>query len=152
MSLSPKAQRCIDFTIRMEGDGKADGAGARFGIDPRYNPDMDVPNLTRAQAVDFYHDRYWVKYRLEEHDEALALVMLDYFVNSGAGPARFSRISDPTPLNVLRDRAHYMAELAGGFVSRDREKVAYWTASLPGWMRRIRANLDAVMALEAKGV
>jgi hypothetical protein len=36
------------------------GKPVNFGINQGANPDVDVKNLTRDQAVKIYHDRYWV--------------------------------------------------------------------------------------------
>jgi hypothetical protein len=53
----------IDPLLKREGgfvarDGRS-GAPANFGINQKYNPDVDVRNLTPDKAKELYRSRYW---------------------------------------------------------------------------------------------
>src|SRR6266700_2325053 len=39
------------------------GGETNYGIDKRSHPDVDIKNLTEAQAIDIYYTDYWQKYR-----------------------------------------------------------------------------------------
>lgn len=167
--MSPKALRCLTFLLKNEGGWKQKEAGdpeTYRGISRDAYPHWigwklvdEAKPLHRGQVIAalepevlaFYEALLWEKYRLEELDEPLALVILDYFANSGAGPSRYMRLEPPVgPFDVLRDRGHYMVDLACGFVSQDPTKVAYWTRALAGgWSRRLADNLEAVRKLGA---
>jgi hypothetical protein len=58
-----------------------DGAVAKFGINSKWNPDLDVPNLTREQAVDRYKKNYWNAYGIDEVPENMRLLAFDIAVN-----------------------------------------------------------------------
>ena len=153
--MTPKAARCIAFLHELERGMSPDGT-TNFGWDQRYNPDIKVMDLTEEQSAARYFQRYWEKYRLEELPEALAMTVLQFFVNSGAGPEIYSHLDQhkpdfqPSPEAVLRAQGHYMMDLACGFVSRKPDKLVYWTDALPGWARRIQKTLRAVRALEGE--
>lgn len=166
--MTDKANRCLTFLCQNEGGWKPSEPGdpeTYRGISREAWPSWigwkivdDAKPLRRGQVLlhlelpvlEFYEARFWDKFRLEERDEAMALVMLDYFAHSGAGPGRFSRIHDPDPYDVIRDRGHYMVDLACGFVSDDPVQVGYWTMAFAGgWSKRLVENLEAVRKLGA---
>ena len=55
----------------------------KFGIAQRWNPDLDVKSLTRAQAIEVYWERYWLGHRYEFLPEAIAIKVFDLAVNLG---------------------------------------------------------------------
>jgi hypothetical protein len=168
-AVTPKATRCLTFALIQEGgyvhqppDPETYRGVSRSAF-PHWVgwPEIDARKPIRRGVIfadlepivlEFYEAAIWDKHRLEERDEALALVMADYLTNSGAALARLSRLPiGYGPMDVLRDRWRYLGDLALGFVNADPVKVAYWTSCLPGWAARIEANLDAVRAIQAKG-
>lgn len=71
-------------------DGRS-GAGARFGINGRANPDVDLKSLSRSGAKDIYVKRYWDKIngdKILEYNPALAFTLMDAAVNQGVGAAQ----------------------------------------------------------------
>jgi lysozyme family protein len=59
------------------------GGATKYGISKRYNPDVDIENLTVDQAKEFYYRRYWQPMRLDEiKDLAVVREMFD----AGGGP------------------------------------------------------------------
>jgi hypothetical protein len=168
--MTDKALRCLAFTLRAEGGYVHDPPDPETyrGLSRAANPDWPgwakidarkpirrgtiFPDL-EALVYPVYAERYWVRYRLEERSEPLALACLDFYVHSGAGPrivrefeAAKGRLA--TPVEICRLRGHYMVDLACGVVLSDQAKVRYWTGVLPGWMRRLRELLRAVRAME----
>lgn len=75
----------VNYTIdTLEGGGRLTrdtGGATRFGISKRGNPDVDVENLTRDDAVRLYHERYWLPARCDQLPAALALQFFVAYVN-----------------------------------------------------------------------
>ena len=40
------------------------GGVTKYGISQKANPDVDVPNLTKEEAIDLYYHKYWMPLRL----------------------------------------------------------------------------------------
>jgi lysozyme family protein len=81
------------LTLIYEGNGRISrdpddpGGVTKYGIAQRWHPDVDVENLTRAQAVDILRAEYWVPIQAAELPWPLAAVLFDHAVHSGAGDA-----------------------------------------------------------------
>lgn len=80
--------RAIEVVLDHEGDVYTDnpvdhGGATKFGIAQRWNPDLDVKNLTRAQAIEIYWERYWHGHRYEFLPEVIAIKVFDLAVNLG---------------------------------------------------------------------
>lgn len=80
--------RAIKVVLDHEGDAYTDnpadrGGPTKFGIAQRWNPDLDVASLSRAQAIDVYWERYWRGHRYEFLPEAIAIKVFDLAVNLG---------------------------------------------------------------------
>ena len=71
--------------LRAEGpmsDRKNDHGGlTKFGISQRWNPKIDVANLTVADARAFYADK-WTRWGLEQLPPRIALKIFDFAVNA----------------------------------------------------------------------
>lgn len=81
------------------------GAPVNFGINQKANPGVDVKNLTRDQAVQIYHDRYWVPSGAEHLPANMQAPYFDVYIRnpskakealaqSGGDPAKFMDITD----------------------------------------------------------
>lgn len=57
--------------------------GTKFGISAKSYPDLDIKNLTRADAVSIYKRDYWDKIKADLLPEALRLTVFDMAVNAG---------------------------------------------------------------------
>ncbi len=81
----------VNVVLKLEGGwnpNEPDGGYANFGINNLANPDIDVRNLDKSQAVHIYKDRYWDQIDgIDKMDQRAALVAFDLAVNSGAGRA-----------------------------------------------------------------
>lgn len=75
----------VNYLIdRIEGGQKLvddQGGLTRFGISKRGNPDIDIEQLTREDAVRLYHERYWTPARCDRLPPALALQFFVAYVN-----------------------------------------------------------------------
>lgn len=84
--------RAIEVVLAHEGEVFTDnpldrGGPTKFGIAQRWNPDINVGDLTRTQAIEVYWDRYWHGHRYEFLPEAIAIKVFDLAVNLGHQPA-----------------------------------------------------------------
>ena len=61
------------------------GGETKWGISKRANPDVDIKNLTKEEAIEIYARKYW-KDEWEQLGFALAACMMDTAVNGGNGP------------------------------------------------------------------
>lgn len=84
----------IDRIITREGGSRitrdpADPGGlTKFGISQRANPDVDIEQLTYADAREIYMQQYITQPRLHLIDDpVLAEVLIDFAVHSGAQKA-----------------------------------------------------------------
>jgi len=91
MSSRETFDKAIEIVLAHEGgysDHPADGGGAtNYGISSRANPDVDVANLTREDAIEIYWTRYWTGNRYELLPERIAIKVFDLAVNMGRNTA-----------------------------------------------------------------
>lgn len=73
------------YTPGLPGDP---GGETNFGISKRWHPDLDIQNLTAAQASAIYQQQYWAPYMEQELDQRVANCALDCAVNQGPGVAQ----------------------------------------------------------------
>lgn len=129
------------------------GGETRYGISKRSYPDVDIKALTFDAAREIYRRDFWVKPRLDQLPDRLAIAVFDGAVNSGArasvgwlqrslgvaddsviGPATVAaaRSCDPsaTLMRYLGCRLAYMAD------------CATWASHGRGWARRIARALQ----------
>ena len=68
-------------------DPEDPGGETKYGIAKRYNKDVDIKNLTEAQAVVIYKKKYWDKYKIEKLPGRLRYIYFDMVINPGSGGA-----------------------------------------------------------------
>lgn len=97
-------QRAWQFTMKWEGGGRvhqvAGDAGqlTKWGIAQRYNPDVDIANLTEKQAREIAKREYWDKCRCDDLPYPLDILVWDAAFNMGTARAgKFLQLS----LNIL---------------------------------------------------
>ena len=123
----------VNFLSAHEGgytENDGNGRPANFGINQGANPDIDVLNLTQAEAKQILHDRYWVASGADHLPRALAAVHGDTAINMGVGAANDLLVQsdgDPHKYLELRD-ARYRALAAAPQADRARY--------LPVWLGR----------------
>jgi hypothetical protein len=87
------------------------GGETKYGISKRAYPDLDIKNLTRAQAQAIYKRDYWDAIKADELPEAIRGLAFDAAVNQGPAKAReFIAQSGGDPAKFARLRhEHYTA-------------------------------------------
>lgn len=84
-------EKAIVLVLKHEGgyvnDPKDPGGETKFGISKRAYPDLDIKNLSLADAKAIYHRDYWLKCRCDEVPYPVALIAFDTAVNMGVGAA-----------------------------------------------------------------
>lgn len=128
------------------------GGETKYGISKRANPDVDVRNLTLAQAQWIYRQRYWLPLHADAMPESAAIQVFDAAVNHGIKPAirmlqralgvPVDGVIGPVTLNAMIavDDARFVARFAA-------ERLLYytdlagWGAFGRGWTRRVANNL-----------
>ena len=141
----------VSTVLKHEGgfaanDGNT-GAPVNFGINQKANPDVDVKNLTREQAVEIYRERYWNAINGDTLPAEIQGTALDAAVNQGPANARkwlAESGGDVTRFNELR-RAHYESLLAKPEFARFRKtwmnRLSFYEKQAAG---TLPANEDAV--------
>lgn len=152
----------VNFVIDvLEGGGALvydSGGATRFGISKRGNPDIDVEQLSREEAVRLYHERYWRPSRADELPPALALVYFAAYVNMRSGEAvrclqraadvQVDGILGPTTLAGAQGfrpqseiRARFSRAAIESYLALVRERPVH-TPSLHGWIGRVCRAAD----------
>jgi len=80
--------KAIEVVLEHEGEVLTDhpndrGGPTKFGISQRWNPDVNVRELTREQAIEIYWQRYWLGRGYERLPEPVAIKIFDVVVNLG---------------------------------------------------------------------
>jgi lysozyme family protein len=87
MSSRETFNKAVEIVLAHEGgysDNPADLGGAtNYGISSVHNPDVDVENLTRDEAVEISFAKYWSGNGYELLPERLAIKVFDLAVNMG---------------------------------------------------------------------
>lgn len=83
-------QRAVHVTIQNEGGdavtSDATGGLTKYGWALNENPGLTrdaILNMTEAQAIDRYRDKFWTPYRWAELPDAVAVKAFDIAVNAG---------------------------------------------------------------------
>lgn len=83
----------LAFSLKWEGGDKITndpddpGGLTKYGISKRANPDLDIENLTYAQASSVYKSRYWTAGGCDFLPKPLNVVQFDACVNHGVSNA-----------------------------------------------------------------
>lgn len=129
----------VQRTLKVEGgysatDGNS-GAPVNFGINQRANPDIDVKNLTKDQAVQLYKSRYWDAIGGDSLPAAIRATAFDAAVNQGVPwtkAALQQAGGDVAAFNALREQRYR------SIVASDPSQGKY----LANWLSRIPGNPD----------
>ena len=124
----------------------ADGNGtAKFGINSKANPGVDVENLTADQAAQIYKTKYWDANNIDKLPAVMRLPVFDAAVNGfdpkvlGMTLQEAVTASSGDPRKFLEIRQEYYQKLA----ESDPEKYG---PQLQGWINRlgnVNSQLDA---------
>lgn len=89
MTYSQAFTDSVNHLLLMEGgysNNHADNGGeTKWGISKASYPNLDIANLTRAEAIDIYHRDYWEKICGDDLPAPVAFILFDMAVNHGVG-------------------------------------------------------------------
>jgi lysozyme family protein len=84
-------EAAVEVLFKHEGgysdDAQDAGGATKYGISAKSFPTLDIPNLTKDQALDIYRTLYWSPKYAEIHDQRLATELFEACVNMGATQA-----------------------------------------------------------------
>lgn len=102
----------VEGTV-YENDPDDPGGATKFGIDQRSHPNVNIRNLTEAQAKEIYFSEYWKKYGCEKLAFPLGEAYFDVCVNNGAGRAKkLMQLSNGDVRRFLEERDAFYRRLA----------------------------------------
>ena len=138
-------------------DPRDPGQETRWGISKRAYPQVDIRNLTRAQAVDIYRRDFWQRVRGDELPREFAFQALDAAVNHGIGNAvrwmqRAAGVADDGVIGPVTLAAVQRAQPADLVLRFNAERLRFYaklttfSAFGRGWVNRVAGNLDHAAA------
>jgi lysozyme family protein len=127
--------------------GTGELKGTKYGVSAMSYPDLDIKNLTVAQAKEIYKSDYWDRIRADELPDGIDYMAFDIAVNHGPkdavvwlqvssgaqadgkiGPATMAAIKKRDPLRLLEEIAT-LRQL-------DYSGLKTWGVHGKGWTRR----------------
>lgn len=126
--------------------------GTKFGIAANTYPNLDIKNLTLADAKAIYYRDFWLKLGCEDYHSAIAFQVFDAGVNHGRGnAARFLQravgVADDGRIGPITKRAVNALSVTDVLMHFNAERLEFYTklSTWPefgkGWARRIVGNL-----------
>ncbi len=90
--MSPRFLAFMPFIFKWEGEAYENdpddpGGATKYGIDQRSHPQVNIRDLTKAQASEIYWHEYWQKVLADALPSDVGEVMMDIAVNNGRGRA-----------------------------------------------------------------
>ena len=84
-------EEIIEQVLEHEGgyvnDPDDPGGETKYGIAKKFNPDVDIKNLTIEGAKEIYHEKYWKPSKADQLPDRLKHIYFDMVVNFGQGGA-----------------------------------------------------------------
>ena len=121
--------------LRVEGgysnNSSDPGGETKYGISKRSFPNLDIPNLTREQAIEIYKSHYWDRANCDSLPWPMSLLVFDSAVNSGVGLATEWLRRYPDFRSYLSARLRFYTSLGT------------WPTFGKGWTNRMAALLEA---------
>lgn len=130
--------------------GQGELKGTKFGIAAHVYPQLDIRNLTLAQATEIYRRDYAAKIRFDLLAAGVDVMMLDTAINSGPGRAvklaqkvtgvRQSGALGPETLAAIaavRDVVAFIRAYCAARLSFLRSLTELWALYRNGWTRRV---------------
>ena len=129
--------KAFELLMELEGyesnDKDDKGGFTRYGISQKYNPDINVPKLTREKAKDIYLERYWKKLGCDEREYPCDVALFIQGVNIGVLAKTFMDASNGLLDFFMKCLNHYCT----------REK-AQRDKYLAGWCNRLLKLWEAL--------
>lgn len=142
--------------------GKGKLLGTKYGIAANTYPNVDIPNLTRAQAVAIYKRDYWDKVSGDRLPSGVDYTIFDYALNSGVRRASLDlqRACGVTPVDgvIGTSTLRQVDELNARDVIEDvnarrlafMKSLKIWPTYGKGWTTRVNKVRSVSLQL-AKG-
>jgi hypothetical protein len=135
---SPKFQTAVNLVLTKEGgyndkDGHSNSP-VNFGINQKANPDIDVKNLTRDQAVEIYRQRYWNPIGGDNLSPSVATFAMDTAVNMGVDAAKKLIATGADVSTMAEMRKQMYRDIAAANPAQEKY--------LKGWLARVDAVTD----------
>tara|TARA_B100000131_G_C17873197_1_gene515099 strand:+ start:172 stop:648 length:477 start_codon:yes stop_codon:yes gene_type:complete len=84
-------EEIIEQVLEHEGgyvnDPDDPGGETKYGIAKKFNPDVDIKNLTIEGAKEIYYEKYWKPSKADQVPNRLKHIYFDMVVNFGQGGA-----------------------------------------------------------------
>jgi len=84
-------EEIIEDVLKHEGgyvnDPDDAGGETNYGIAKKFNPDVDIKNLTKEGAKEIYYNKYWIPSKASQVPERLRHIYFDMVVNFGRSGA-----------------------------------------------------------------
>jgi len=84
-------EEIIEVVLEHEGgyvnDPHDRGGETKYGIAKKFNPDVDIKNLTKEGANEIYYEKYWKPSKADQVPDRLKHIYFDMVVNFGQGGA-----------------------------------------------------------------
>lgn len=137
--------RCVEWVLEKEGGFQANPndqgnyyqnklIGTKYGISAAsYGGRYDIPNLTREQAIQIYHDDYWIPSGANHLAWPACLLAFDTAVLHGVGTAQLWQVQNgvnPFALFAKRLRIYLASQ--------------HWQEFGAGWTARVAALAEEV--------
>lgn len=156
--------KAVTYVLKHEGgyvnDPRDPGGETKYGISKRAFPELDIANLTLADAKAIYKEHYWDRVRGDELTPGVAMVMFDCAVNQGVDRAlrTAQRVADALPVDGVFGpitKRKILAMPPGEFITRYQVERGLFYASLTnwryygrGWMTRLLSTYRVALYLE----
>ncbi|OTG94212.1 glycoside hydrolase family 108 protein [Acinetobacter sp. ANC 3832] len=119
--------------------GKGELKGTKYGISAMTYPDLDIKNLSLAQAKQIYKRDWWDKINADQINPALVFQVWDFAINAGMGTAKRKLqlavgVLDDGIIGNLTIQAINKADLNDILLKFNAERLKYYT-SLSTWPR-----------------
>jgi len=136
----------VGIILKHEGgyvnDSDDPGGETKFGISKRSYPNLDIKNLTRADAIAIYKRDYYQVLRIDELDDIrLAYQYFDMGVNGGIGRAKKMMLQaleikkQKPELKLWKIYTDLRTDFYKSIATGAKQKF------LAGWLKRVNYNL-----------
>ena len=127
--------------------------GTKYGIAANTYGDLDIENLTLAQARGIYYRDWWLKAGADQLDAAIVFQLWDFAINAGMSTAvralqRAARVADDGsigPMTLRAVRAMAVTDVLMRFTAqrlRFYTSLSTWGTYGKGWTNRVAGQLD----------
>jgi lysozyme family protein len=133
----------VNRTLQFEGGfnpSDSNGTPSNYGINAAAHRDVDVPNLSKDQAVQIYKKQYWDPLGLDNVDPKLAHVVFDTSVLAGPGKAQeLMDASGGDPNKFLALRSQFL----NGLAQSNPDKYGQYANAWNSRTNSLRADINA---------